>query len=81
MRNIPVTFNHDHMRVIGRFQLDDAVSDEEITNCSISWYVDKRDKSLLAITLIPNPAILNPLHDVVENAEHEFNMKQLGIEP
>lgn len=55
MRDIPVTFNHDHMMVIGRFQLDEDVFAEDVTNCSISWYTDIRDKTLLGLTLIPKP--------------------------
>lgn len=103
MRTIPVTVNSNHEKVVGWLHLDDTISDEEVVNASISWAIDRRDKKLLEITLIPNPGIpkdliqnvpglegysefrkppgQHPLHDVVEDAEMEFNMKQLGIDP
>lgn len=55
MRNIPLTVNGNHDRVIGFLVLGDdcPISDESIVQCNVNWMLHMTDRRLIEVTLVP----------------------------
>lgn len=58
MRRIPVVRNADHKHQVGWLILDDAISDEEVVNCSVIWAVQDINRGLFEVALDPKPRVL-----------------------